>query len=127
MFVTISRQYAAGGSEVARLVAQDLDWTVIDNAFIDEIATRSGYSPEEVASLEERVPTFLERLAQSTALSIPEYLASTPGVLEQRERLEQLRALELGIRIRVELVDWQLQGVDTPADLERVALIMARG
>jgi 3-deoxy-manno-octulosonate cytidylyltransferase (CMP-KDO synthetase) len=41
------------------------------------------------------------------------------GVLEQRERLEQLRALEAGMRISVSLVDpgWLGVQVDTPADL----------
>ena len=43
------------------------------------------------------------------------------GVLEQRERLEQLRALEAGMRISVSLIDAARLGVqvDTPADLER--------
>jgi 3-deoxy-manno-octulosonate cytidylyltransferase (CMP-KDO synthetase) len=47
-------------------------------------------------------------------------LARTPPTpLERAERLEQLRALEHGIRIRVAIVDWAAPGVDTPADLER--------
>lgn len=41
------------------------------------------------------------------------------GVLEAREKLEQLRALEAGMRIDVVLVDDIPLGVDTPADLER--------
>jgi 3-deoxy-manno-octulosonate cytidylyltransferase (CMP-KDO synthetase) len=49
-------------------------------------------------------------------------LAPTP--LEQRERLEQLRALEHGIRIRVVLTEHDSFGVDTPADLERVKQIL---
>jgi 3-deoxy-manno-octulosonate cytidylyltransferase (CMP-KDO synthetase) len=39
--------------------------------------------------------------------------------LEARERLEQLRALEAGMRIDVQIVDTVPLGVDTPADLER--------
>jgi 3-deoxy-manno-octulosonate cytidylyltransferase (CMP-KDO synthetase) len=47
--------------------------------------------------------------------------------LEQRERLEQLRALEAGMRIDVTVVDSVPLGVDTPADLERArALIGGR-
>src|SRR5436190_2129660 len=38
--ITITRQYASGGSEVARLVAVGLDWTVIDNEFVDQLAQR---------------------------------------------------------------------------------------
>ena len=49
------------------------------------------------------------------------------GVLEQRERLEQLRALEAGMRISVSLIDpaWLGVQVDTPADLERARALMA--
>ena len=48
------------------------------------------------------------------------------GVLEQRERLEQLRALEAGMRISVSLVDpaWLGVQVDTPADLARARELM---
>jgi 3-deoxy-manno-octulosonate cytidylyltransferase (CMP-KDO synthetase) len=47
--------------------------------------------------------------------------------LEQRERLEQLRALEAGMRIDVTMVDSVPLGVDTPADLEQArALIGGR-
>ncbi len=48
-----------------------------------------------------------------------------PGGLEQRERLEQLRALEAGMRIDVALVDTVPLGVDTPADLARARKMLA--
>ena len=47
--------------------------------------------------------------------------------LEERERLEQLRALEAGMRIDVALVDTVPLGVDTPADLARARDLMASG
>jgi 3-deoxy-manno-octulosonate cytidylyltransferase (CMP-KDO synthetase) len=48
------------------------------------------------------------------------------GVLEQREHLEQLRALEAGMRIWVSLIDKAQLGVqvDTPADLARARELM---
>jgi len=48
-----------------------------------------------------------------------------PGILEQRERLEQLRALENGMRIDVALVETVPLGVDTPEDLDRARTLLA--
>jgi 3-deoxy-manno-octulosonate cytidylyltransferase (CMP-KDO synthetase) len=50
------------------------------------------------------------------------------GVLEERERLEQLRALEAGMRIWVSLIEKAQLGVqvDTPADLARARQLMER-
>ena len=47
-----------------------------------------------------------------------------PGILERRERLEQLRALENGLQIDAVRVDTVPLGVDTPADLERARAIL---
>ncbi|MDA1089667.1 MAG: 3-deoxy-manno-octulosonate cytidylyltransferase [Proteobacteria bacterium] len=47
------------------------------------------------------------------------------GDLEKQESLEQLRALEAGMRIDAQLVDTVPLGVDTPADLERAREILA--
>jgi 3-deoxy-manno-octulosonate cytidylyltransferase (CMP-KDO synthetase) len=47
------------------------------------------------------------------------------GVLEQRESLEQLRALEAGMRIDAVLVDEVPLGVDTPGDLDQARLMLA--
>lgn len=49
-----------------------------------------------------------------------------PSPLEQREKLEQLRALENGMRIDVALVDTVPLGIDTPDDLERAREIIAK-
>src|SRR5436305_9882919 len=51
------------------------------------------------------------------------YSALPVGPLEQAERLEQLRALENGMKIRVVETDYESIGVDTPEDLERVATL----
>jgi cytidylate kinase len=83
MVITISRQRMAGGSDVATRVAESLGWTVVDDALIDAVAERSGFSPEDVQDLEESVPSFLERFARSSALSSPENLLSTPSAIDE--------------------------------------------
>jgi 3-deoxy-manno-octulosonate cytidylyltransferase (CMP-KDO synthetase) len=55
------------------------------------------------------------------------YSALPVGPLEQLERLEQLRALENGFRIRVVGTDYESIGVDTPADLEKVRALIGAG
>jgi CMP/dCMP kinase len=78
--ITITRQYASGGSEVARLVAAELRWDVIDNEFVDEVARRAGLPPEAVAQRDERAPGLLERLARTLAAGSPELFIATAGV-----------------------------------------------
>jgi 3-deoxy-manno-octulosonate cytidylyltransferase (CMP-KDO synthetase) len=56
--------------------------------------------------------------------ALQRFVALPPGVLEQRERLEQLRALEDGMRIDAVLVETVPLGVDTPADLEAARAVL---
>lgn len=60
-------------------------------------------------------PAFLQR-----------FTALEPAFGERSERLEQLRILEHGHRIRVVLTPWESLAVDTPADLERARERAAR-
>jgi 3-deoxy-manno-octulosonate cytidylyltransferase (CMP-KDO synthetase) len=57
--------------------------------------------------------------------ALTRFVALPPGVVEQRERLEQLRALENGMRIDAAVVDTVPFGVDTLADLERARSLLA--
>jgi 3-deoxy-manno-octulosonate cytidylyltransferase (CMP-KDO synthetase) len=57
--------------------------------------------------------------------ALERYVALPPSGLERRESLEQLRALEAGMRIDAALVDTVPLGVDTPADLARIRAITA--
>ena len=57
--------------------------------------------------------------------ALERFVGLGPSVLEGREKLEQLRALEAGMRIDVEIVDTVPLGVDTPEDLERARAILS--
>jgi 3-deoxy-manno-octulosonate cytidylyltransferase (CMP-KDO synthetase) len=58
--------------------------------------------------------------------ALERFVKLPPSVLEQREKLEQLRALEAGMRIDAAIVDSVPLGVDTPADLETARQILAK-
>ncbi|MCE2493222.1 MAG: 3-deoxy-manno-octulosonate cytidylyltransferase [Alphaproteobacteria bacterium] len=57
--------------------------------------------------------------------ALERFVGLPPAPLETREKLEQLRALEAGMRIGVAVVDTLPLGVDTPPDLERARAILA--
>ncbi len=58
--------------------------------------------------------------------ALDRFVALPPSPLEQRERLEQLRAVEDGMRIDIIVVEDVPLGVDTPHDLERARQILSR-
>jgi 3-deoxy-manno-octulosonate cytidylyltransferase (CMP-KDO synthetase) len=57
--------------------------------------------------------------------ALARFVQLPPSPLELRERLEQLRALEAGMRIDVAIVDSVPLGVDTPEDLERARKLLS--
>ncbi|MDP1583630.1 MAG: 3-deoxy-manno-octulosonate cytidylyltransferase [Bradyrhizobium sp.] len=59
--------------------------------------------------------------------ALERFVALPPSPLEKQEKLEQLRALEAGMRIDIGIVDTVPRGVDTPADLETARQILAKG
>lgn len=56
--------------------------------------------------------------------ALERFVQLPPSVLERREKLEQLRALEAGMRIDVAIVDAVPLGVDTPADLAKARTLL---
>jgi 3-deoxy-manno-octulosonate cytidylyltransferase (CMP-KDO synthetase) len=58
--------------------------------------------------------------------ALERFVALPPSPLERQEKLEQLRALEDGMRIDATIVGTVPRGVDTPADLEMTRQILAK-
>ena len=56
--------------------------------------------------------------------ALARFAALPPGLLEQAERLEQLRLLENGLALYVSETEWDTVGVDTEEDLRRVEEIL---
>jgi cytidylate kinase len=91
--ITVTRQYASAGSDVARLVAAQLEWDVIDNEFVAAVARRAGLPPDEVAQREERAPGLLERIARTLAAASPELFvasATIPAVEQDEATIVQV-------------------------------------
>ena len=58
--------------------------------------------------------------------ALERFVGLAPSPLERQEKLEQLRAMEAGMRIDVTIVDTVPRGVDTPADLETTRKILSK-
>ena len=56
--------------------------------------------------------------------ALERFVALPPSTLERQEKLEQLRAIEAGMRIDIALIETVPRGVDTPADLETARQIL---
>ncbi|HTS87982.1 MAG TPA: cytidylate kinase-like family protein [Gemmatimonadales bacterium] len=102
MLITISRQYGAGGSEVARLVAARLGWTVVDNDIVDRVAQRAGLAADVVKRQDERVPGFVERLARALTASSQEYAVPELGIAVREDEPSLVHITE---RVVHELAD----------------------
>lgn len=98
--ITVSRQYAAGGSQIAARVAARLGWELIDNTFVARVAAQVGLAPEEVEAREERVPGLAERLARAIATSSPEVFVPAGEIADE----DQTRLVRVTERVITEAV-----------------------
>ena len=94
---------------VVKIVGTPLDGSVLRALYFTRATAPWGEGP-----LYHHVGLYAYRRA-----ALERYVTLPPTPLEGRERLEQLRALEHGLRIDVAIVDTVPLGVDTPADLDR--------
>ncbi len=98
--ITISRQFGSGGDEIARMVADMLNYRMFDKWMILNAAKESGLSDQEIIDFSEdnyRVRGFLERLFARTAP-----ISITYGVIEEPysvHLLEQELSEETALRL----------------------------
>jgi len=133
--------------ETIRAVFRPLDNPVVDIATLAAIIWREEEKtdPNVVKAVGSRIGPDLLRALYFTRATAPwgegdllhhiglyayrrsalsRFVALPPSPLEQRERLEQLRALEAGMRIDIAVVGGVPLGVDTPHDLERARALL---
>jgi cytidylate kinase len=61
--VTISRQAGAGGDEIARLLAEELDWKLLDNDVVEKLLVEKGFPRAEAVNFEEKQPGLWHRFS----------------------------------------------------------------
>ncbi len=63
--ITIGREYGSGGSTIARLLAEQLGWRLVDNSLIAEIAEMAKINRELAARYDESVDPWFYRLVKA--------------------------------------------------------------
>lgn len=113
--VEIERQEEKTNPNVVKVVASPLSPTRLRALYFTRATAPWGEGP-----LFHHIGLYAYRRA-----ALARFVGLKPSTLEKRERLEQLRALEAGMRIDAEIVRSVPLGVDTPEDLERARLILS--
>src|SRR5262245_26942071 len=98
MLVTVSRQFGAGGTQVAERVAAALGFRLVDRALVESVAARAGIRPDDVARLEERTPGFLERFLHASAVEPPDSFVLPTGTAPDFEEGKLVRATRAMLR-----------------------------
>lgn len=101
---------------VVKIVGSPLSGTRLNALYFTRVTAPWGEGP-----LYHHIGLYAYRRA-----ALERFVSLPPSILEQRERLEQLRALENGMTIHVEIVQSVPLGVDTPEDLERAREMLGR-
>jgi len=119
---------AESGADIATLAAPITDPADFDNPNVVKPVVAwdaSGSSGRALYFTRARAPAGEGTLYHHvgiyafTRAALSRFVSLPPSPLESREKLEQLRALEAGMRIAVARIDAVPLSVDTPADLER--------
>jgi cytidylate kinase len=96
--VTISREFGAGGSELARALGARLHWPVLDRDLVHMVAARLHLEPRHIEPLDEQCPSLFARLVSSAVLMTPPELpvdVDTTAVLNPDAVAEAARAAML--------------------------------
>jgi 3-deoxy-manno-octulosonate cytidylyltransferase (CMP-KDO synthetase) len=117
------------GADIATLVSPSADAADRDNPNVVKairaadgrcLAFTRAPAPWGEGPIERHVGVYVYRRE-----ALARFVAAPPSPLERREKLEQLRALEMGMSIYAEAVEEFPKGVDSPADLEAARQVLS--
>jgi len=128
----VARAVAAlrDGADIATLVSASNDPADRDNSNVVKairgadgrcLAFTRAAAPWGDGPIERHVGIYVYRRE-----ALRRFVAAPPSPLELREKLEQLRALEMGMTIRADAIEDFPKGVDSPADLEAARAVLAK-
>ncbi len=102
--ITISREYGSGGGEVARRIAQQLGWKLVDHEIVVRVAQTLGMSEDEAEARDEHREGFISRLLRSMQNVDPNLSVGAPTlpVSPEREQEEYQKALSDVVKAAVE-------------------------
>jgi len=92
--ITISREFGAGGGELAAALGARLGWPVLDRDIAQRAAERLGVDEEAIAARDEHAPGLLERLGTTILRTSPEIISVPP---DTRQALDPER-IAAGVR-----------------------------
>jgi 3-deoxy-manno-octulosonate cytidylyltransferase (CMP-KDO synthetase) len=113
--VEITDEHEKTNPNVVKIVGAPLSETRLKALYFTRATAPHGAGP-----LYHHIGLYAYRRA-----ALEKFVSLAPSTLEKRESLEQLRALEAGMRIDAEIVKSVPLGVDTPADLEKARSILS--
>jgi cytidylate kinase len=67
--ITISREFGAGGSDLATELGARLGWPILDHALVERVAARLALDPRTVEVLDEHPPTLFSRVASALLIA----------------------------------------------------------
>lgn len=91
--ITISREYGAGGGEIARRLAQRLNWQLVDHALVTKVAETLGEDEEDAAQHDERGDGFSSRLFASLQWISPWGPVAPPPLPYEQQAARRHQAL----------------------------------
>lgn len=89
--VTVSRQYGAGGLEVAPALARALGYRFADREIVERAAARVGLDQDLADHLDERVPALVEKVGLALAAASPEFGLVAPASADDRLLADEVR------------------------------------
>jgi CMP/dCMP kinase len=115
--ITVSRQFASGGGEIAQRVAEKLEALLLDRQLIYEVSVRLGLPEDVVSEHDERGETMISRLVNALRVSYPD-ASAPPDIIEPPGEV-----LDLSNRTYVQVTEQVIQ----EAARSENAVIVGRG